>query len=137
MAILGDGDYLMGVTALWTAVANQIPLLVIVANNRAYFNDVAHQEHLAVQRGRPVERKWIGQRIDGPAPDLAGFARDQGAAGIGPIVRPQDLARAFEQAIAEVRAGKVCVVDIVVPQNEDVREKTAVGGHAAPRGSNP
>ncbi len=28
VAILGDGDFLMGVTALWTAVHNSIPLLV-------------------------------------------------------------------------------------------------------------
>jgi thiamine pyrophosphate-dependent acetolactate synthase large subunit-like protein len=135
VAVLGDGDYLMGVTALWTAVANQIPLLVIVANNRSYFNDVSHQEHLAVQRGRPVERKWVGQRIDGPAPDLAGLARDQGAVGIGPITRPQDIAAAFERAIAEVRSGKVCVVDVVVQQNEDVREKVSVAAHASSRGT--
>jgi thiamine pyrophosphate-dependent acetolactate synthase large subunit-like protein len=34
VAILGDGDFLMGCTALWTAVAHDIPLLVIIANNR-------------------------------------------------------------------------------------------------------
>ena len=28
VAILGDGDFLMGVTALWTAVASKIPLLM-------------------------------------------------------------------------------------------------------------
>jgi thiamine pyrophosphate-dependent acetolactate synthase large subunit-like protein len=137
VAVLGDGDYLMGVTALWTAVANEIPLLVIVANNRAYFNDAAHQEHLAVQRGRPVERKWIGQRIAEPAPDLAGLARDQGAVGIGPITRPEEMAGAFAEAIAAVRAGKVAVVDVVVHQEEDVREKVAVAAHAGSRGTKP
>lgn len=134
VAVLGDGDYLMGVTALWTAVANAIPLLVVVANNRSYFNDVGHQEHLARERGRPVERKWIGQKIDAPAPDLAGLARDQGAAGIGPVLRPEDLAPALAAAIAEVRAGRVCVVDVVIRQDEDVREKISVADHAAGRG---
>src|SRR6185437_7134081 len=33
IAVLGDGDYLMGVTALWTAVHYRIPLLVVVSNN--------------------------------------------------------------------------------------------------------
>jgi len=114
VAVIGDGDYLMGLTALWTAVANKIPLLVIVGNNRSYFNDEVHQERMAVTRGRPVERKWIGQRIDGPPPDCAALARGQGAAGIGPVTRPQDMAGAFAQAIDEVRAGGVCVVDVVI-----------------------
>jgi len=114
VAVVGDGDYLMGLTALWTAVANKIPLLVIVGNNRSYFNDEVHQERMAKTRGRPVERKWIGQRIDGPPPDCATLARGQGAVGIGPVTRPQDMAAAFEEAVKEVRAGKVCVVDVVI-----------------------
>jgi thiamine pyrophosphate-dependent acetolactate synthase large subunit-like protein len=114
VAVLGDGDYLMGLTALWTAVANDIPLLVVVGNNRSYFNDEVHQERMAVLRGRPVERKWIGQRIDAPPPDCATLARGQGAVGIGPITRPQEMPAAFAQAIDEVRAGRVCVVDVVI-----------------------
>src|SRR5207237_9561213 len=33
IAVLGDGDFLMGCTALWTAVHYRIPLLVVVSNN--------------------------------------------------------------------------------------------------------
>src|SRR5439155_19034704 len=36
VAILGDGEYLMGLTALWTGVHNRVPLLVIVANNQSF-----------------------------------------------------------------------------------------------------
>src|SRR5439155_19018880 len=61
VAVLGDGDFLMGVTALWTAVRNSIPLLLVVANNRSFFNDELHQERVALQRGRPPENRWIGQ----------------------------------------------------------------------------
>jgi thiamine pyrophosphate-dependent acetolactate synthase large subunit-like protein len=104
----------MGLTAIWTAVANKIPLLVIVGNNRSYFNDEVHQERIALSRGRPAERKWIGQRIDGPPPDCAMLARGQGALGIGPVTRPEDMAPAFAQAIESVRAGNVCVVDVVI-----------------------
>ena len=35
-------------------------------NNRSFFNDEVHQERVAKTRGRPVENKWIGQRIDDP-----------------------------------------------------------------------
>jgi hypothetical protein len=68
---------------------------------------------VARRRGRPVERKWIGQRIDDPAPDIAGYARVHGAVGIGPVTRASELPAALQAAIAEVRAGRVCVVDAV------------------------
>jgi len=39
VAICGDGDFCMGVTAIWTAVHYRIPLLFVVCNNRSFFND--------------------------------------------------------------------------------------------------
>ena len=104
----------MGNTALWTAVHSNIPLLVIVANNRSYYNDEVHQERMAVVRSRPVERKWIGQRIDDPPPDLAGFARVQGAIGIGPITDRNDIGKAIAEGVKHVKDGKVCVIDVIV-----------------------
>jgi thiamine pyrophosphate-dependent acetolactate synthase large subunit-like protein len=114
VCMTGDGDFLMGNTALWTAVHSHIPLLVIVANNRSYYNDEVHQERMAVVRSRPVERKWIGQRIDDPPPDLAGFARVQGAIGIGPITDRNDIGKAIAEGVKHVKDGKVCVIDVVV-----------------------
>ena len=61
----------MGVTALWTAAHYRIPLLIVVANNRSFYNDEVHQERVARMRNRPVENKWIGQRIADPDIDLA------------------------------------------------------------------
>jgi thiamine pyrophosphate-dependent acetolactate synthase large subunit-like protein len=114
VAVLGDGDFLMGVTALWTAVRNEIPLLIVVANNRSFFNDELHQERVARQRGRPVQNRWIGQAIRGPDIDLATMARGQGCTGIGPVEDPKQLAAAIRDGVAAVRAGKVCVVDVRV-----------------------
>jgi thiamine pyrophosphate-dependent acetolactate synthase large subunit-like protein len=114
VAVLGDGDFLMGVTALWTAVRNEIPLLIVVANNRSFFNDELHQERVARQRGRPVENRWIGQAIRGPDIDLATMARGQGCMGIGPVEDPRQLVASIREAAAAVRAGKVCVVDVRV-----------------------
>ena len=42
---------------------------------------------MARLRHRPVENKWIGQRIADPEIDLAALARAQGAVGFGPIGR--------------------------------------------------
>jgi thiamine pyrophosphate-dependent acetolactate synthase large subunit-like protein len=114
VAVCGDGDFLMGVTALWTAAHYKIPLLMVVANNRSFFNDELHQERVARMRGRPVENRWVGQRIADPDIDLAAMARAQGAAGFGPVTAIADLAATFEQAIAAVEAGSVAVVDVRV-----------------------
>ncbi len=119
VAILGDGDFLMGVTALWTAVHNHIPLLVVIANNRSFFNDELHQERVARERGRPVENRWIGQSIREPDIDLATLARGQGCVGIGPVEDPKKLVAAIKEAVAAVRAGKVCVVDVRVAVGYD------------------
>jgi acetolactate synthase I/II/III large subunit len=74
IGICGDGDFLMGATAVWTAVHYKIPLLIVVANNRSFYNDEVHQERMARMRGRPVENKWIGQRIADPEIDIAALA---------------------------------------------------------------
>jgi thiamine pyrophosphate-dependent acetolactate synthase large subunit-like protein len=112
VAICGDGDFLMGVTAVWTAVHYKIPLLFVLANNRSFYNDELHQERMARMRNRPVENKWIGQRMSDPEVDLAAMGRAQGAQGFGPITSPADLAPALVKAIAAVDAGEVAVVDV-------------------------
>ena len=114
VAICGDGDFLMGVAAIWTAVHYRIPLLVVVANNRSFFNDEVHQQRMAVNRGRPVENKWIGQRISDPDIDIAGMARAQGAEGFGPVETAEQLHTAYAAAIGAVEAGLVAVIDVRV-----------------------
>lgn len=119
VAILGDGDLLMGVTALWTAVAERIPLLVLVADNRSFLNDELHQVRMAQVRGRSEGNRWVGQQIDDPPVDLAAMARAQGAVGFGPVTTPEELDHALERAVAEVVAGRVALVDVIVRSEFD------------------
>lgn len=114
VAILGDGDYLMGVTALWTGVRYKIPVLILVANNASFFNDELHQERVARVRGRPVENRHVGLSMTDPLLDLAMLARGQGAIGIGPVTTPQELTTAIEEGVKNTRAGHVCVIDVRV-----------------------
>lgn len=114
VAILGDGDYLMGITALWTAVRYRIPVLILIANNESFFNDELHQERVARARGRPVENRSIGLRMSDPPLDLAMLARGQGAVGLGPARTTAELASAIAEGIRETNAGKVCVIDVHV-----------------------
>src|SRR5262249_41128014 len=95
--IVGDGEFLMGNHALLTATQDKLPCLFLVANNRSFYNDEMHQERVAKERGRPVENKWIGQRIDEPDIDLAMMARSQGAVGIGPVKELTELKPAIER----------------------------------------
>jgi thiamine pyrophosphate-dependent acetolactate synthase large subunit-like protein len=113
-AVCGDGDFMMSNQALWTAVHYRIPLLIVVANNRSFFNDELHQERVARIRSRPVENRWIGQRISEPDIDFAALARSQGAQGFGPVTKTADLVATFAQAIAAVERGEVAVVDVRV-----------------------
>ena len=113
VSIIGDGDFLMTSNALWTAAKYQIPLLVLVMNNRSYYNDEEHQERMAKWRQRPVENKGIGIRIEDPAPDLAAISRALSVDAFGPITEPDQLGSTLDKAIAIVEGGKPTVVDII------------------------
>jgi len=114
VAVCGDGDFMMASTAVWTAAHYKIPLLIVVANNRSFFNDELHQERVARMRNRPVENRWVGQRISEPDIDIASVARAQGAQGFGPVTAIADLEPVFAKAIAAVEAGAIVVVDVRV-----------------------
>lgn len=116
IGVLGDGDLLMGAQALWTAAHYELPLLVVAANNRSFFNDEVHQERVARRRERPVENRWIGQHIRDPDPDLAGLARSLGLIGLGPVRHPDELAAALREGFAAARSGAAVLLDVhVVP----------------------
>jgi thiamine pyrophosphate-dependent acetolactate synthase large subunit-like protein len=133
VAIMGDGDFLMGVTAIWTAAHYRLPCVILVANNRSFYNDEVHQERVARARGRPIENKWVGQRIDAPDIDLAALARAQGAHAIGPIEAPAQLRPALEQALAAADAGHVAVVDVRVQPGYDANPSGAASHPRATR----
>ena len=119
VAVLGDGDFLMGGTALWTAAHYRLPLLIVVANNSSYYNDVVHQERVAGQRRRPAVNSWIGQALTDPDPDLGAFARSLGFQA-GQQVRDRSaLPAALAAAVAAARSGKCVLVDVRVrPDNQ-------------------
>jgi thiamine pyrophosphate-dependent acetolactate synthase large subunit-like protein len=116
VALLGDGDFLMGSSGLWTAARYRLPLLIIVANNASFFNDEVHQERVSRARQRPVENKWIGIRIDDPLPDLSENAASLGATVVGGQVRSRaELVAKLQKAVEEVKSKQtVVVLDIQV-----------------------
>ena len=116
VAVCGDGDYLMGVTALWTAVHYRIPMLFVIANNISYNNDVEHQERVAYMRDRPAENKWIGQFMNDPEVDLVKMAEAQGAKAFGQCATLEEMEKAIAEAVKVVDAGGVALVDVRIEQ---------------------
>ena len=109
-----DGDMLYVVSGLYTAAHNRLPLLTVMFNNRTYGNDEAHQETVAKARGRPVENKVVGIRIDDPAPDFARIAQGFGVHAEGPIDTAAAVGPALRRALRVVKDdGRPALVDVI------------------------
>ena len=108
-----DGDLMFDAGALWVAAKHRIPLLVVMYNNRAYYNDWEHQIRMAKLRGTPVERAHIGMDMDDPAPDFASIAKAMGWYAEGPIDKPGAVAAALKRAIKRVKAGQPALIDTI------------------------
>jgi thiamine pyrophosphate-dependent acetolactate synthase large subunit-like protein len=130
ISMLGDGDFCMGATAIWSAAHHKIPLLILVNNNRSYFNDELHQDNVARTRGREVKNRWIGLRMQDPEPDIAKLAEAQGAVGIGPITKPADVKPAIERGVDVLKKGGVCVIDIHIDPPAERQASHALGHRA-------
>ena len=114
-----DGDLMYDASALWVAAQMRIPMLVVMYNNRAYYNDWEHQIDIAEHRGRSSENAWIGQALNDPEPDFAALARSLGWVAEGPIEDPNELAGALRRAIAVVKSGRPALVDAIVGMMAD------------------
>jgi benzoylformate decarboxylase len=129
IGILGDGDYLMGVSALWTASHFEIPVMIVAADNRSYYNDEMHQERVAQMRSRPAQNRWIGQRIDDPRVDLVAMARAQGFQSEEPVSTTEALAKALKRGAEVVaKGGRYFIDSVVQPGYADSGPDQRAGG---------
>lgn len=111
----GDGDFLFSPSALWTAAHYRLPLLVIMLNNRSYFNSEEHQAEVARVRGRDPQQRGIGTVLTDPHVDYARLAQSFGLHGEGPIERAEDLGPALYRAVCSViEEQRPALVDVVV-----------------------
>jgi thiamine pyrophosphate-dependent acetolactate synthase large subunit-like protein len=109
-----DGDLLYVVSGFYTAAHHRLPLLTVMFNNRTYGNDEAHQEVVAKTRGRPVENKVVGIRIDDPAPDFARIAQGFGVHAEGPLDSAEAVGPALRRALRVVKdEGRPALVDVI------------------------
>jgi benzoylformate decarboxylase/acetolactate synthase-1/2/3 large subunit len=109
-----DGDLMFDAGSLWIASAHRIPMLVVMFNNRAYYNDWEHQIRLAKARGTDLERAHIGVNINSPAPDFAQLARSFGWHAEGPITDPSKVTEAVARAAqVALEQRQPALVDVV------------------------
>ena len=113
VALQPDGDLMYDLGALWTAAKHRIPILIVMFNNRAYFNDWEHQIRVARQRGTDPDKAHIGMDIFDPEPDFAAVARAVGCHGEGPITDPAEIGPAVRRALEEVKQGRPALVDVI------------------------
>lgn len=101
VALLGDGAFMMIMSEVATAVAQEIPILIIVCHNDVYGN-VQSKQHL----------NFEGRRIgtDLYIPDLAAVARDLGAYGER-VEAPAAIIPALDRAL---NSDKPALLDVII-----------------------
>ncbi|MGR3376271.1 thiamine pyrophosphate-binding protein [Salipiger abyssi] len=113
VAMIGDGDFMMTPGALWSAMHHEVPLLLVLLNNRSWGNDELHQREIAHQRGRSAATAHIGQTTRDPDVDLTSLARSFGAFAEGPVEEGARLADVLAEAAEHVRKGGLAVVEVI------------------------
>lgn len=112
--IQSDGDLLFTPGGLWTLAHHKLPALIIMNNNRSYFNSEEHQTKTAEHRNRDAVRGVNGTLLTDPNIDFAQLANSMGVRGIGPVERLEDVAPALREAIDYIEKHKMPVlVDVV------------------------
>jgi acetolactate synthase-1/2/3 large subunit len=101
--LTGDGAFGFNAMEIDTAARHRVPLLIVVANNGAWQIEVHDQ---TVTHG-----KVVGTRLQHA--DHAAMARAFGLHGER-VERATDLAAALQRALAEVRAGRPALLDVLV-----------------------
>jgi thiamine pyrophosphate-dependent acetolactate synthase large subunit-like protein len=108
-----DGDLMYAPGVLWTAAHHKIPLLMVMHNNRGYYQELMHLQRMAAIHRRRPDQAAIGNEIDNPAMDYAKLAQAHGVWAEGPISDPNKLGPAIKRALAVVKTGRPALVDAV------------------------
>lgn len=108
VALVGDGSAMYSLTAFWTAVHHQIPVVWVILNNQSY----RILEQNAVRRRAPdrAADPFVGTSLTGPVMDFGQVAAAMGANAIR-VDDPRVLADAVRTAIA---SGTPTVIDLLI-----------------------
>ena len=114
--IQGDGDLLYTPSALWTLARYDLPILVIINNNRGYLNSLNHARQIGRRRGRGDEKSSVGTSMIEPEVDFGGLARAFGVWAERPVQQTCELHGAIARAMQVVNDGHPALVDVITGQ---------------------
>ncbi len=110
-----DGDFLYTPSALWTLAAYDVPLLVIVMNNRLYLNSTQHAERIAGNRDRDPGRAHIATSFYDQPVDFVALARSYGVHALRRVERIESVAPTVGEAVDHIKEhGKPVLVEILM-----------------------
>ena len=117
--MVGDGALLFGqIEALWTAARYEIPVLIVVMNNRSYDNERNRiQNNSPLLSNQDTRDLWkdVSCYLGNPLVDFAGLAKSFAI----PAERAADPAgfrKALKRAVAVTREGRPYLIDAMLMQ---------------------
>jgi thiamine pyrophosphate-dependent acetolactate synthase large subunit-like protein len=112
VALQGDGGFLFGQSdALWAMSRYDVPIIVIVCNNRSYDEP---RNNILMKGGRCYqEKKEMICYLGSPDVEFAHIASAYGIRGER-VARPDELKPALQRAIAATRDGRPYLLDALV-----------------------
>jgi acetolactate synthase-1/2/3 large subunit len=122
VALQGDGGFLFGqAESLWTMARHEVPVIVVVFNNRSYNGP---RNKILREPGRQARTRrdmtcWLGD----PDVDFAAVAKGFGVRA-ETIAAPDEIAPALRRAIASTRDGRPYLIDALVARTGVAAEST-------------
>ena len=117
--LVGDGAMLFGeVEALWSASRYDIPIIIVVFNNRSYDNERNRiLGRSPLYRRKDTRDQWrdISGYLGDPNVDFTGLAKSFGIAG-EMAETPDQFRKALKRARAATREGRPYLIDAIVMQ---------------------
>ncbi|TFY86699.1 hypothetical protein DYL59_21330 [Pseudomonas kairouanensis] len=108
-----DGDLLYTPSALWTLAAYDIPLLVLVINNRLYLNSKQHAERIADLRQRPQDLSNLATSFLEHEVDFVALANSFDLYSPGSADTPATIQEKISECLAYMAAhGKPALLEI-------------------------
>jgi benzoylformate decarboxylase len=113
IALLGDGSFIFGPTALWNMARLELPVITVIYNNHAYGGP--HSRVIAaVPGGRMVETgHFVHDYLGNPEMDMVAIAKGFGVEGER-VENPAQLRQALARARTKTVEGKPYLLDVQV-----------------------
>jgi thiamine pyrophosphate-dependent acetolactate synthase large subunit-like protein len=119
VCLVGDGAFLFGqVESLWTASRHEIPVLIVILNNRSYDNERNRIEAMSpLWRNQQTRGQWrdVSGYLGRPDVDFAGIAKSFEIEA-ATCTKPEELRKALRRGKRVLAEGRPFLVDAVIMQ---------------------